>query len=571
MDGFVGIHRNTTLDLNGPVLSVTTQPVGISTCGVATFTGIATATFPTQTPSNPAKLTGSLSYQWYYKVGSATTSGQMSNGTMVGLGLTGITGAGTTTLTVYGTSTTEPYTLEGIKFFLRPDYVPSAYGSSSPITAGTARSTGHANNEPHDSNSVDYTFYPTISITTQPAGLTTAAQTLTADFDVGATITDGTQDSSLTYQWIFNGTDLTDSSTVTGSGTSALSMSYDTVGVHTLTAKITHPTACNSPIYSNVVDFDVVSSRQIVNYELTSGDGSWYGSGSHNLFDSSRRFAASAAVMSRVLVLYAPERDIRVKMTLAAGAGRDKDRGNGNNKGGEGGVSTFWVTLEQNREYVVKLGSSVQPSGGNGGGGGGSFLYKGGTVLAVVGGGGGAGALTMGPSGHPGGHGGGVGLAGQTGGGSRPGSGGILYATGQLPLQGFFAGGGWLPPIDYSSGSPGRLSACTFGQYWTGRGYSACQDMGYVKFYSSSGNEVSQSTNSIIRGYKSGLGHRNCGGNTQRDDSGGGGAGAAGGGGATGNGSGGGGGSGYSNGEIEVISTTLGGNLGQDGYVILEL
>jgi hypothetical protein len=146
-----------------------------------------------------------------------------------------------------------------------------------------------------------------------------------------------------------------------------------------------------------------------------------------------------------------------------------------------------------------------------------------------------------------------------------------LYATGQLPLQGFFAGGGWLPPIDYSSGSPGRLSACTFGQYWTGRGYSACQDMGYVKWYSSSGNEISQSTNSIIRGYKSGLGHRNCGGNTQRDDSGGGGAGAAGGGGATGNGSGGGGGSGYSNGEIEVISTTLGGNLGQDGYVILEI
>ena len=67
------------------------------------------------------------------------------------------------------------------------------------------------------------------------------------------------------------------------------------------------------------------------------------------------------------------------------------------------------------------------------------------------------------------------------------------------------------------------------------------------------------------------MGHRNCGGNTQREDSGGGGAGAAVGGGATGNGSGGGGGSGYSNGEIEVISTSLGGNLGQDGYVILEL
>ena len=347
-------------------------------------------------------------------------------------------------------------------------------------------------------------------------------------------------------------------------------MSYSTVGVHTLTAKVTHPTACNSPIYSNVVDFDVVSSRQIINYELTSGDGSWYGSGSHNLFDSSRRFEASAAVMSRVLVLYASEKDVRVKMTLAAGAGRDKDRGNGNNKGGQGGVSTFWVTLEQNREYVVKLGSSIQPSGGNGGGGGGSFFYKGGTVLAVVGGGGGAGALTMGAYGHPGGAGGGVGLAGQSGGGSQPGSGGILYSTGNLPLQGMFAGGGWLPPIDYTSGSPGRLSACTFGQYWTGRGYSACQDMGYVKWYSSSGSEVSQSTNSIIRGYKSGLGHRNDGGNTSWS-TGGGGAGAAGGAGSRDAADGGGGGSGYNNGDAEVITTQLGGNTSQDGYVIFEV
>ena len=151
-------QRATTLDLNGPVLSITTQPDEVSTCGVATFIGIATATFPTQTPANPAKLTGSLSYQWYYSVGSATTNAVVTNGTMAGLGLTGITGAGTTTLTVYGTSTTEPYTLEGIKFFIRPDYVPSAYGTGDPITAGTGRSTGNANNEILDSLSSELTI-----------------------------------------------------------------------------------------------------------------------------------------------------------------------------------------------------------------------------------------------------------------------------------------------------------------------------------------------------------------------------------------------------------------------------
>ena len=46
--------RHTTLDLNGPVLSWVSQPSDVTTSGIATFTGIATATFATQTPANPA-------------------------------------------------------------------------------------------------------------------------------------------------------------------------------------------------------------------------------------------------------------------------------------------------------------------------------------------------------------------------------------------------------------------------------------------------------------------------------------------------------------------------------------
>ena len=185
-------------------------------------------------------------------------------------------------------------------------------------------------------------------------------------------------------------------------------------------------------------------------------------------------------------------------------------------------------------------------------------------MLVVVGGGGGAGTA------NKGGDGGGIGIAGQRGNGYRGGAGGTFVGTGQLPLQGYFAGGGWLPPIDYSSGSPGRLSACTFGQYWTGRGYSACENIGYVKWRSSNGTETPQSTDTILRGYKSGLGHRNNGGNTSFG-TGGGGAGARGGGGARSHADGGGGGSGYQNGDVEVISTQLGGNTSQDGYVILEV
>lgn len=46
----------TPFDLNGPVLSFTSEPSSKIVCnsGIATFIGIATATFPTQTPPNPA-------------------------------------------------------------------------------------------------------------------------------------------------------------------------------------------------------------------------------------------------------------------------------------------------------------------------------------------------------------------------------------------------------------------------------------------------------------------------------------------------------------------------------------
>ena len=53
----------TTLDLNGPELSFTTQPVGTScsiASGIATFTGIATATFPADQSSRNSN-TGAIS------------------------------------------------------------------------------------------------------------------------------------------------------------------------------------------------------------------------------------------------------------------------------------------------------------------------------------------------------------------------------------------------------------------------------------------------------------------------------------------------------------------------------
>ena len=199
-------QRTTTLDLNGPVISWLTQPEEVATCGVATFTGIATATFPSQTPTNPATNTGSLAYQWYYKVGSADTVGPLYDGDIAGLGLTSVSGTGSTTLTVYGTYTGADLTVENLKFFLRPDYVPSAYGTGDPITAGTARSTGNANNELQiDSNIVVCTQYPGIVVTTQPT-TQTVPSTQTATFTVAGITTGNTAD-GLSYQWTVDGED----------------------------------------------------------------------------------------------------------------------------------------------------------------------------------------------------------------------------------------------------------------------------------------------------------------------------------------------------------------------------
>ena len=560
MELFSFDNRQTTLDLNGPVLSWSTEPSSdsVNTCGVSTFTGIATATFPTQTPANPAKLTGSLTYQWRYKVGSATTDGPLTNGTMAGLGLTGITGAGTTTLTVYGTSTVEPYTISGLQFFLSPDYVPSAYGTGDPITVGTARSTPNANNEVFDSTPGAYTFNPTINISTQPENAT-AAETQTAQFDVAASVTDSTND-NLTYKWQLNESDLSNSSTVSGADSNSLSISLPDAGSNTVRARISHPTACNSPLYSANATFEVVDARKIIKWEhVHGGTAELYGTGEVNLSDESKTFNASVyGKGAKQVVIYAPEEDVDVKITFAGPAGGSHG---GNATGGHGGLSVFTMTIQQNTEYTIKLsqGGGAPPVGG-----GGQFFYKKGTLLVAMGGGGGSGTV------YRGGAGGGIGIAGEQGQGQRSGAGGHTYATGQLPLQGYFAGGNWLPPTSGYCG--GRVSGCTFGQTWVNDGYSACQDLGYVRFRGANGSFGSSTTNTINRGYKAGLGHR---GNSGSPNGGGGavgGCGSRGGQGAnnTGSDSGGGGGSGYSNGEVTVVSTQLGGNSSTNGYLKIE-
>ena len=523
------VFRNTptTIDLNGPTLSFLEQPVGITTVeSTASFTGIVTST--------PVG-TGHLSYQWYEvgvgAVGSASTA-------EVGIG---------TTLTLTGLVDPDD---SGRQFYLESSYVASAYGSS-PITAGTARSTGNALNAPLNSDTVSLGVAPTISITTQP-GIATVVTDASASFGIAATVTDGTIN-NLTYRWQEDGSDLSDSTTVTGSATTSLTISSDTVGVSTIRCVVSHPSASNSPLNSNTVDFNVVAStaRKVLYIEEFDVNAALYSTQEIDLVDGALEIIpdqtgiGETSNWNRIYSIYAPEDDLSVKVTLAGAAGQDNEfQDKGVFTGGEGGTSSFNLTLTQSQEYVANLGAAYWPSGGQGGsgtgtGGGGSFFYKGGELLVASGGG--SGAFTENS-------------------GGKPGSGGGIGANPTLTPIGLFPGGDNVPNTTQNTG--GRVGGCTIGDYWQTQGIAPCVSMGATTFFTGKDGQKTSNFNgvSVIRGYKAGLNYQFNGGNGDASHS-------AGGGGALG-GDQGEGGTGFDG--LGSATGTLGGNTRKVGYIKIE-
>ena len=467
--------KQTTLDLNGPILSFTTNPVGVASTGVsigstgggtATFTGIATATFP-----NTASNTGSIAYQWYDQ------NGAISNGTYV-------TGAATTTLTISNLITPTDHNRQ---IYVVADYVPSAYGQG-PITAGTARSTGNAINDPISSNVGILTVFPVLSITTQPIE-TTVIENVTAIFSVVAASSDTSQ-GTVSYQWSLNGTDLTDSSTVSGSSTPNLNISSSQVGVSTVQVKITNSIASNSPIYSNVVDFGVIPLRKLINIEKYDTTSSTAELSSHDLLNEGEFTILSQYNTSgtSLISLYAPELDINVEMDIYGGAGANS----GSYTGGQGGYSRIRFTMKKNEEYTFAGLDIVNKC---------PFIYRKGSLIAVVGRGGDAA-----PGGN-GGAGGGVNVVGASGGGRGAGSGGSFVSAGTLSPNGIFGSASNLTPISPDTKATGqtggRTIPCPKGNYWLSQGKSPCSDVGISKIYLGNGTLVSNSA-SITRGFKSG-------------------------------------------------------------------
>ena len=536
----------TGLDLNGPDLAFTTNPVGVatSTAGIATFTGIATANFTTVGDvSNSPNNLGIITYRWYRVGVGSLTDGNTSAGNT-------ISGAGSTVLTISNLTND----VNGGEYYLQADYVPEYITGVTSVSLGGVF-TGNAPNEPLSSGIGTLTVFPEITIVNQPVEETVASG-VTHTFSLYATATDGTTDFS--YQWSQDGTSLTDSSTVTGSGTTQLNISSTTIGVSTIQCKVSHNTANPSPVYSSVVEYDVTTARNIIKYETFSENSTTLNStGTVDLSDGALSFRADTSAATRSITIYPSETNSEVKITMGGSRG-DSQSGR---RRGYGGISVFKITLLKDTEYTIKLGvpysANLAPQGGNPGGGGSAVLYRKANVIAVCGGGGGAG------SNGRGGDGGGVGLAGEGGAGINGGGGGEQINTGEMGTVGSYAkayfGATNTTAVNFDSDNNegGFMPKCTVGDYYAAQGFAPCQDVGANVQARTYDGDIITGSAELDRGYKAGFGYRENGGNGLTEYSGGGGAGARGGDGPSlgGNG-GGGGGSGYSNGEITLLTST---------------
>jgi len=537
--------KQTTLDLNGPILGFSTHPknITVNNAGIATFIGIATAYFISQNPTNIfSSNTGIVTHRWY-----AVGIGALSDGTNTTLKAT-LSGTATTTLTV--SSVTSP-TTSGIQFFVGADYIPSAYQSSSPITAGTGRSTGNAINEELFSNNATLTVNPFISISAQPSS-STVAQGQTTTFSVIASTSNNT---SVAYQWYINGSPALNGTsggnTISGATTNILTVTTSSstpVGSSNVFVSVSHPTAGNSSVVSNTVTLQVVLARAILNLESLPASSSTAILSNVNLATTSTFTYNASTFGNPTLCFYAPEKDVNLELEIFASKGLNS----GGYSGGQGGYSKIRFTARKNEEYLI----TPLPQTNQGGG---VFIYRKATLIAVAGSGGNAG------TGGNGGNGGGIGVNGAGGNGRGAGTGAVAISAGGLPSTGVFGSGTTQGPYagtgDTKASAPngGRVLPCARGGYWRDQGYSACQDLGNIQFFTDTGVRVTN-TATISRGHKIGYGIRQ----TAGAGSGGGGVGGQG---ATGgqggvNGGGGGGASGYTDGSVTLVSTQQGGSTG---------
>jgi hypothetical protein len=368
---------------------------------------------------------------------------------------------------------------------------------------------------------------------------------------------------------------VTTNTVVSGGDTPTFNVKADQVGIQTVQCVISHPTATNSPLKSDVVNFATVSSEEQFNINIeemsmtdTANLSSINLANGEHTFDRTPESSSNLGRATQVC-FYAPDRDLTIEMDLYGGKGLDSTENVGipENKfreGGEGGYSRIRFTMKRNEEYViVGLSEKINTP----------FIYRKATLIACVGEGGGGGSESVG------GKGGGINVStGESGFGKNGGKGAVAIPDGELIQRGIFGSAYPNAPLPYfgdTIASPplgGRVLTCSQGRYWSDQGVSSCSDMsGNQKFRLKDGTVVTN-TAEITRGFKAGFTIIATAGSGLGSDivgriSGQGGHGATGGSGGN-DGGGGGGGAGYTDGSVTVVDTQLGGSTGRAKVVI---
>ena len=145
---------------------------------------------------------------------------------------------------------------------------------------------------------------------------------------------------------------------ISGATGSRLRIKRDTVGIHQLKCKISHPTAVNnpassstrenSPFFTDQVEFNALSAvnltRSNLTYEITQDNTqNSFASDTVNLFVQplSLTGQSSNAASYRNIHIFPEEENITVKMTMSGSAGQSFN----GNTGGAGGSTVFTYTL----------------------------------------------------------------------------------------------------------------------------------------------------------------------------------------------------------------------------------
>ena len=510
-------QTQTTLDLNGPTLSFSENPTSQngSVGSDETFFGSVQATFP---QSERATNTGIVSYRWYEGTVPLTDS-------------TNVTGSNTNTLTISNLSSPSD---NGRSFSLHASYIPSAYDSGV---------TGNAYNSPIISDAVTLNVFPEVTITTQPTSQSVGINN-SASFTVAATSTDPSL-GSIQYQWTLDG------QLTSNSGSIAL-FTPTTVGVQTVQAIAYQNTDFGvRQDKSDVVNLECVALRKLLKFEAFDSNNQIVSSEVD--LDTTSSYTLTSSTFGstyNVIQMFAAEQDLTLNMEIKSSAGKSY---NGSALPGEGGVSTIRLPIVSGVEHTI-----IGVAGNSA-----IFLYRGSVLIAVVGQGGDESSSNIGTV--NGGRGGGIGVAGEN---SIDNDGGSLIQTGGLQLNGVWGSIVSSSSITLQGGDTiatanngGQTISCTKGTYWIGQGISVCSNnsSNKIKYIGVDGTEVSGSSQ-LIRGFKPGYSISNTSGKGLYGN---GGNGATGGKGSNSSTKGSGGGSGYTNGEVQVISTQLGGNTTQ--------